>query len=89
MEEDTWYHIVIVMDREADTVYVYKDNVLQPSCVTGWETVSDTAKLHFGARGRESASDPDLGFPGLLDDIRFYNRALTTDEIKRIYSGKG
>jgi Concanavalin A-like lectin/glucanases superfamily len=78
----TWYHFAAVQD--ATRIYLYINGTLSGSS----EEVSNTN--YFGG------SPPTIGvahcnttlfyYPGKIDDLRFYNHALSVTEIKQLYN---
>ena len=76
----TWYHIVGTCD--GDTVKIYVDNVLGSTTeAIGTLTDPSAYNLTIGCRG----SFTDRFFDGKIDEVRVYNRVLTTAEIKMHY----
>ena len=84
---DAWHHLVWI--REGNQEAVYLNNML-----LGTNTVSDAA-LDVDPGGLWIGSEQDsVGggwqsnqeFVGLIDEIRFYNRALSENEIAEIYN---
>src|SRR3990167_187861 len=73
---NAWTHVVGSFDGTTSRVYV--NGVLENSG-TGRTYTSDTTALKIGMRD-------DLGFPfpGLIDEVRVYNRALSASEIKAL-----
>lgn len=87
-EIDHWYHIVYMFDH--DTIYLYVDGKLNQKNFKGFPThylVTDSVVL--GYTGNAMPDDfkyQDYSwFNGCLDDIRFYNRLLTEEEIQELY----
>jgi len=76
-----WYHIAATYDGAK--MRIYKDGVsLKEADKTG---IVDTNSSVDAALGNQPAgAGTDLGFDGLLDDVRVYNRALTTTEISSL-----
>ena len=76
----TWSHVAIVRDLKAMTLTWYKD---------GREAHTGTAKFPAAAASTLKAS---IGrgyagsFRGLIDDVRIYNRALSADDVRSVYS---
>ena len=70
------------MTVEGGTLTLYKDGAFVNS--TGYTGTIDYAKLHnnfvIGARDNGSCA-----FNGKIDDVRFYNRALSAGEIGQLY----
>ncbi|MBC8185854.1 LamG domain-containing protein [candidate division KSB1 bacterium] len=75
-----WHHVVGVFNGSSGKIYV--DNSLRgSSSSSGSGTPIDRMKI-----GTISAGGSDPGwFPGDLDDIRIYNRALSSSEIEELY----
>ena len=76
-----WQHIVVV--RESNVVSTYRNGVPP--------TTTNTAAGHHNLSriGGYSAASNTNPVNGLLDDFRFYNRALSAAEVARIYNGDG
>lgn len=81
--DDRWHHVAYVVDDAGGRLYV--DGVLKGSQPwTGTPGAPSTTQpvhlAHYpGAFGGAEY------FPGLLDDVRLYNRALTATEITALY----
>src|SRR3989344_3092088 len=75
--DSTWHHIVWILDNGSRKAY--KDGVL---------VISNTY-IHGAGFGNPGTSfimgHNTESFNGLIDDVRIYNRALSGDEIKRLY----
>lgn len=82
---DTWYHITVVRNKTTGKLILYVDGEYVEQTDDISDNVSGTDDVMIG--GRKSTSEY---FDGKLDDIRFYNRALSQAEIRAIYnSGNG
>jgi len=81
IHSNKWYHIVIVYDTTKS--YLYVNNVLAITGV-GQPSFSNSYDLFFG-RYDPSQLDP-FWFNGVLDDIRIYNRAISSDEVSALYT---
>ena len=84
-DDDKWHHVAaVVQDTELpnlhDDVTLYKDGALAE--------IHDIGLLDLWPI--ETGSDLDVrigrGFKGLLDDVRIYDRALSEDEIKALFT---
>jgi len=76
---DVWYHAACVFDGSSVALYVngsLKDIQSQASILT------DSNILRIGA-------DPYYYFDGAIDDVRLYDRALSAEEIRRLYQEGG
>jgi hypothetical protein len=71
-----WAHVAVVQDGTAGTRKIYVNGVLQ---ATGAAQAADGAgALWMGQQNVYSALD---SFPGVIDEVRLYNRALAATEI--------
>lgn len=78
MSENTWYHIVIIRDIANSLFSVYINNSSQSLLNVRYDNISNNQNIMIG-----SASNY-RGF--IIDDVRWYNRVLTTDEITQLYN---
>jgi hypothetical protein len=87
IQNDTWYHVVIVYDKA--TVLVYLNGVNQPANYEGnpnWgaDLVMDPTKpTRIGAEN--GTGSVGFFFNGLIDDLRIYNRTLIPAEVQALY----
>jgi Ca2+-binding RTX toxin-like protein len=85
-ELDRWYHVAVT--RQGDRISLYRDgSVLAAATTAASITASPEARrLSFGARN-DAGGDGSLDHPwiGRLDDIRVYNRSLSTNEVENLY----
>jgi hypothetical protein len=83
INDSAWHHIIGVYTGDSNTVTIYVDGVAQAK--TGSRTTSDVATpaniMIGGITG--------FSFAGSIDDIRFYNRVLTSGEIYSLYHEGG
>jgi hypothetical protein len=72
-----WVHLVAVVDRSNNQLNVYKNGafVAQKS-IWGLGSLSSTQPAPIGGGGR---------FPGAIDNVRIYNRALSAQEVEQLY----
>jgi len=80
-----WHNITWVMDRAVDTGYLYIDGSLVNNKVNSVGNLAyDIHPLTFGC-DIHYGSNAEF-FPGKIDDIRLYDRALSPQEVHAIYS---
>src|SRR3989344_5624754 len=82
----TWHHVVVTYDygstANAPKFYVDGASKTPTESQTPASTKSaDTSTLYIG-----NSVAGVRTFDGLIDDVRIYNRVLTSDEIKRLYN---
>jgi PKD repeat protein len=78
---DTWYHAVVCY---SDSIWLYVDGAR----VAAWEYPTATLDGDLFRFGRHNAADPQW-YAGLIDDVRFYNRVLTPDDVLALYHEGG
>jgi len=75
-----WYNIAVV--RQSNVLYLYVDGVLRSKVRESIPTdLSNTSNLEFGSLSSGSRQN----FSGSLDEIFFFNRALSASEIETLY----
>ncbi len=80
-QSDNWYHVVAIFNAQTleSKLYVNGD---QEASATGLSAPVFLGPLNFGAW-----IDSQRHFPGIMDDIRIYDRPLTEEEIPRVMQG--
>ncbi len=83
--DGVWHHIVSVYDRQEDVMMIYKDGALEESKPVGLESseVRYPGALTIGGFGSAGS------FVGQIDDVRIWNRALTSADIDELRSYAG
>lgn len=87
--ENQWVHLTWVFDWNENTTNIYVDGVLGESKPLHADFQSKSLENNFDvlvgagySNSDGSASVPSFFMNGEMDDLRFYNKALTLDEIK-------
>jgi parallel beta-helix repeat protein len=80
---DSWYHIVGVFERSADTGRIYVNGVKEAEGPMTTDSLSNDAITKIGCR----KDTTDKAFDGIIDEVRLYDRALSAEEIDLIYQG--
>jgi len=83
LADSSWHHIVMTTDQEKFIVKFYLDGNFLSSAPIGTEgyTVSNGA---FKRIGYSYLSSDLTQWRGRLDDLRYYNRALSPDEVSQL-----
>ena len=83
-----WHHYTVTYDGSsfASGIKIYEDGIslaltVASDSLTG--SILNNVNIEIGDRDSGASS---LNYPGLIDDVRVYNRVLTSDEIKRLYN---
>ena len=86
-ETTTWHHLVVAKNGSASTK-MYIDGVDRTGTVANATMLATTHKPAIGMDLSQDTDNPTASsyFNGPIDDVRIYNRTLTRDEIKRLYS---
>ncbi|HYJ67370.1 MAG TPA: LamG-like jellyroll fold domain-containing protein [Nocardioidaceae bacterium] len=85
-EADRWYHLVGVRDAAGGRNTLYVDGVAQGS-VTECLMQGSAGPLSVG-RARFGGADVDF-WPGAVDDVRVWDRALSATEVADLYASGG
>jgi len=82
-----WQHLACVFDSTApasDRLKFYLDGNLVRTA-PGPQTLQDvSAPVSIGSRESNDLSGYDLPFSGVIDDVRFYNRALSGRDVREL-----
>ncbi len=81
-------HIVGVADRASGTVNLYVNGTLMAGTAWDGDIISSSDKWNIGiAAGSSSREEKNRGnLDGWIDEVRVYNRALSADEVRALYS---
>ncbi len=80
-KKNVWYHVYVETVSGVGKIYI--NGVLQDTGNVAYGGASNTADFYIGSR------NTTYFFPGYLDDVRVYNRALSASEIKQQYNQGG
>ena len=81
IQENNWYFVVYTYDGTNTRVYV--NNVLSLTTTESISSFANSADLFLG-KINNTNSEP-FWLNGVLDDVRIYGRAITTQEIDSLY----
>ena len=84
LQPGTWYHVAMVYDGTTLTVYV--NGVSDGSADLSGDVQVTSGSLRIGAYAPINGSSSKCFFPGKIDELTVYNRALEAPEISAIYS---
>jgi hypothetical protein len=80
---NTWYHLVICVDGASLTFYI--NGVLQSSVLAPGAITYDGTGKPVCLGGSNESYFP-LPFTGSIDNVRFYDRLLNSDEVQLLYT---
>ena len=79
-----WYHLTTTYDKNNSILKYYVDGILTDTFNIAYNIRNSNLDIFIGnhfANNIQQITSSSQGFNGNLDDIRFYNRALTQEEI--------
>ena len=82
INSNAWAHIAVVLDKENNNINFYTNNQLVNSySMSNINILNENNNIIIGR-------DSEGYFNGMLDDVRLYDRAVTTEELSDIYNTK-
>ena len=82
---DTWIHLAGVWDGAVARIYV--DGAEVASAPLTGSFAPDTTPVILGGNGNDASGVPTELFPGRIDELMLYARALSAEEIGRLAAG--
>ncbi|OQA35954.1 MAG: hypothetical protein BWY53_00664 [Parcubacteria group bacterium ADurb.Bin326] len=83
-ELNNWYHIVMSWDESS--IYGYINGMKMHDAKIDYFSPSYSTNTKFRIGNQQSSSSTDnRSFPGQIDEIAFFNRKLTDNEIKQLF----
>lgn len=80
LSPNTWYHVVLVWDKDTNNIIGYLNNVLKfNSPQNVWPVTMPSVAIGNGFNASRF-------WKGSIDEVRIYNRALSPDEINSLYN---
>ena len=83
-----WHHLVGVCDEAHSNVVLYVDgmqNAIDKGFSSGLGILAPTTPLSIGARRQNTTTDYNFQFLGTIDEVAFYNAALTPAQVLAHY----
>jgi len=81
INDGDWHHIVFL--RDGDTLRLYVDKTQEDTGDVTGITIPDTTRPIWIGKDVSSAN---IFFNGLIDDVRIYSKALSSDEVTKNYN---
>jgi hypothetical protein len=84
LSADQWYHAVVVFNNGDASIYInniFDNDVSLGTTITSIRSISVNTQI-----GRRNRSGSYYYLTGKIDDIRIYNKILTTNEITALYN---
>jgi hypothetical protein len=84
--DNKWHHLVITLDVTAQNFTTYIDGVQSASGKTG-ESISTWLTSNKLILGKEDNNTAGTTFTGKIDDVLFYNKEISQQEVTALYTG--
>ena len=86
LESNTWYHFTFIVRGETD-MDIYINGVNDEGIYTGTSDLGLGYSMESGSLGRKDSNTnlPTYFFKGSIDDFKYWDRALTNQEIMSMY----
>ncbi|WKZ27772.1 MAG: DUF2341 domain-containing protein [Candidatus Dojkabacteria bacterium] len=81
LDDSRWRHYVFM--RESNVLKIFINGVLDNSLAISSLDINNTAPLRFGSNHLSVTSQ---NYDGFMDEIKLYDRAITTDEVLKEYN---
>jgi len=82
----TYQHVALTYDKASGTATLYINGAAAGQANLGSFTPRTTTDLYLGERAAGSFGEGQQSFPGLIDEVTIYNRALAAAEIQGIFN---
>jgi len=91
LDDNVWHHVVGVYNADTQLQRVYVDGALDSDPCEGpeygeFEPAVSSLNLHIGDNPHPDYTG-NYVFEGLIDDVRVYKRAMSTQEISQLHDG--
>jgi len=83
VNEKTWHHVVGVFDNANNNRFIYIDGNVEASLTNDSDSpLTDSSTMWVGADANENSTY----FPGNIEDVKVYKRALSAGEVTKLYN---
>lgn len=79
--DSSWHHLTFLYDHEQENLMIYLDGVIQRNSIYPTEDFVTSGDLLIGMNFQGTNA-----FSGVLDDLLIYDRALSQNEVLRVYN---
>jgi hypothetical protein len=87
VQDNRWHHVAMTWQKNTTNGFkVYVDGAVSAQKTSGNVDLPIITGGQQSTLGRYNGANPAEYTKGTLDDVRIYNRALSADEIKRLYN---
>ena len=85
----TWYHLAATFDSGTAESNIYVDKVDVTSSTTTQNMTTNDCPLFIGVRPCPTPTYPRHFVKGIIDEVRIWNVALSSDQLGKVYDFKG
>ncbi len=85
INDDQWHHVAIVSSQNNSKLVFYVDGEEVGSGGQNTSFDVDTHAIKIGYTTSDFPEQSEKGFVGSIDDVKLFNRALSSDELKKLY----
>ena len=82
VKDGLWHHVAVTRDADSNVAVYFDGARLATKKLTEYQNVSSTVRLSFGGQ------DASNSFSGDYDEVMFFNRMLSADEIAAEYAAR-
>jgi len=87
IDDGNWHHCVATIDQSADTLTLYVDNSQDGTAdLSSVDDLGSGGVFYIGDGNRNISPSSWDNFDGVLDDVRYYSKALSASEVSDIYN---
>jgi prepilin-type N-terminal cleavage/methylation domain-containing protein len=82
IQDSTWTHVALVRDKSAGEVHFFVNGQINRTHILSLQDITFSVLHRIGSDYRTGSTVLD----GRIDDVRIYNRALSADEVQRLWN---
>ena len=83
--EGFWTHLACTYNKTSGKLIYYKNGLISDSTTLGFNLPDNQVDLLIGASFENNTTNLAFYFRGVIDDIGYWNRALSQEEISQLY----
>lgn len=83
----TWYHIVHVSTANGHRIYINGSNYTNGSSINRSSDSPTSYNSSVRVGGDKRYGSPQEEYDGLIDELRFFSKALSSSEVSTLYNG--
>jgi hypothetical protein len=84
---NAWHHVALTFDAALQTATVYLDGTMVRACPYSGTLAAGSVATTLGFPFNQQLSDTGA-FTGSIDDVRFYERALSAADVRELFTNQ-